>query len=136
MFPQRHRAFPMWKTSLNYSALKKIIYIYAHKHVGRAGERRGQPRGPAAVRGARARPGPRRSRVVCREPAGPSLPPEETALVGAEGGDLRAPRSHAAPESGQPHSGADRERGGGAAAGPLRGGRRPRQGSGNPPPAG
>lgn len=49
----------------------------------------------------------------------------------ARGGKGRAlSRHHAAPQGGQPHPGADWERGGGAAEGPLRGGRRPRQGPG------
>lgn len=87
---------------------------------------------------------PRRSHVVCREP--PVPPPSEgrTVLVRAGGprgsiraaGKVRPPRSHhAAAEGRQPYSGTDRERGGGAAAGPLRGGRWPRQGPGNPPGA-
>lgn len=87
---------------------------------------------------ARARPKPRGSHEVrrVRRP----LVPGGAAVgrpLGTVGGRLRGgggggSRRHAAPQGGQPPAGADRERRGRAAAGPLRGGRRPRQGPGEP----
>lgn len=142
LFPHLHCGFPMWKTSLNSSALKKknknkFIYVCMYAAQANGGGSLGVlPRCAARA--------PRRSHVVCREP--PVPPPSEgrTVLVRAGGprgsiraaGKVRPPRSHhAAAEGRQPYSGTDRERGGGAAAGPLRGGRWPRQGPGNPPGA-